>query len=148
MYPFDNDMVDKTEHSNEMVVNTIDVDAPAEDVFELLATESGRRAWLEPDPERTLVVESEAPPRDGESGRISWWGWSGEDSPRQVEVWVQAIPEGSRVIAIESTPALDVTMFTATGAATPGMPGVELPGAVTRTPTMRLSMLARACARV
>jgi len=111
MYPFDNYMVDKSEHSNQLVVNTVDVDAPPEEVFELLASEAGRDAWLEPDPDRTIVVESEQPPADGESGRIAWWWWSGEDAPRQVELWVVAVPAGSRVIAIESAPAMPLTML-------------------------------------
>jgi uncharacterized protein YndB with AHSA1/START domain len=104
-------MVDTSEHSNQLVVNTIEVDATPEDVFELLATEAGRDAWLEPDPDRTLVVESAQAPTDGDSGRISWWWWSGEDAPRQVELWVVAVPDGSRVIAIESSPAMPLTML-------------------------------------
>jgi uncharacterized protein YndB with AHSA1/START domain len=104
-------MVDKREHSNPLVVNTVEVDAAPEDVFELLATQAGRDAWLEPDSERTIVVESEQAPAEGDSGRISWWWWSGDDAPRQVELWVVAVPAGSRVIAIESSPALPLTML-------------------------------------
>jgi uncharacterized protein YndB with AHSA1/START domain len=104
-------MVDKTEHSNQLVVNSVDIESSPEDVFALLASEDGRDAWLEPDPERTIVVEDEQPPRQGESGRIAWWWWSGDDAPRQVELWVVAIPAGSRVIAIESAPAMPLTML-------------------------------------
>ena len=104
-------MVDKDEHSNQLVVNTVDIESAPEDVFDLLSTEAGREAWLEPDPERTLVVESVEPPSPEESGRISWWWWSGEEAPRQVELWVVAIPAGTRVIAIESAPALPLTML-------------------------------------
>jgi uncharacterized protein YndB with AHSA1/START domain len=104
-------MVDKEEHSNQLVVNSVDVDVSPEEVFELLATEDGREAWLEPDSERTIVVESEQPPSDDESGRISWWWWSGDDAPRHVELWVVGVPAGSRVIAIESSPALPLTML-------------------------------------
>ncbi len=111
MYPFDNEMVDKAEHSNPLVVNAVEVAAGAPEVFALLATEDGRAAWLEPDPERTIVVESEQPPGEGESGRISWWWWSAEEPPRHVELWVVAVPAGSRVIAIESAPALPLTML-------------------------------------
>jgi hypothetical protein len=111
MYPFDNYMVDKSEHSNQLVVNSVDIDSSPEDVFELLASEAGRDAWLEPDLERTIVVEEAQPPSDAESGRISWWWWSGDDAPRQVELWVVAIPAGSRVIAIESAPAMPLTML-------------------------------------
>ncbi len=104
-------MVDKEQHSNQLVVNSVDVDATPEDVFELLATDEGRDAWLEPDPERTIAVESEQAPSDEESGRISWWWWSGDDAPRHVELWVVGVPAGSRVIAIESSPALPLTML-------------------------------------
>lgn len=111
MYPFDNYMVDKPEHSNQLVVNCVDIDSSPEDVYELLASDAGRQAWLEPDRERTIVVEAAEPPSDTESGRISWWWWSGDDAPRQVELWVVAIPVGSRVIAIESAPSLPLTML-------------------------------------
>jgi hypothetical protein len=111
VYPFDNYMVDKTEHSNQLVVNAVEVDASPEDVFELLATEHGREAWLEPDAERTIVVESEQPPGEGESGRIAWWWWSRDEAPRHVELWVVGVPAGSRVIAIESSPALPLTLL-------------------------------------
>jgi uncharacterized protein YndB with AHSA1/START domain len=104
-------MVDKEEHSNPLVVNSVDVDASPDDVFELLATEAGRDAWLEPDPERTIAVESEQAPSDAGSGRISWWWWSGDDAPRHVELWVVGRPAGSRVITIESAPALPLTML-------------------------------------
>jgi hypothetical protein len=114
MYPFDNYMVDKSEHSNQLVVNTVDIEGAPEDVFELLASEDGRTAWLEPDPERTIVVEDAQPPSGDESGRISWWWWSGDAPPRQVELWVVAIPAGARVIAIERAPALPLTMLAQT----------------------------------
>ena len=104
-------MVDTTDNSNQLVVNTVDIDAPAEDVFELLASDEGREAWLEPDPERTIVVESTEPPAERESGRIAWWWWSGSERPRHVELWVVAVPAGSRVIAIESAPSLDLTLL-------------------------------------
>ena len=106
-------MVDKQEHSNQLVVNSVDVDASPDEVFELLATEEGREAWLEPDPERTIVVESEQSPSEseGDSGRISWWWWSGDDAPRHVELWVVGVPAGARVIAIESSPAMPLTML-------------------------------------
>ena len=111
MYPFDNFMVDKSEHSNQLVVNSVDIDTPPEEVFDLLASEAGRDAWLEPDPGRTIVVEDSQPPSDAESGRISWWWWSGEAPPRQVELWVVATRAGCRVIAIESAPAMPLTLL-------------------------------------
>jgi hypothetical protein len=111
MYPFDNYMVDKTEHSNQLVVNTVEIASAPEDVFELLASDAGRDSWLEPDPDRTIVVEAEQPPSGDASGRISWWWWSGDAAPRQVELWVIGIPSGCRVIAIESAPAIPLTML-------------------------------------
>ncbi len=104
-------MVDKSEHSNQLVVNTVDIESAPEDVFELLASDEGRDAWLEPDPDRTIVVEDQQAPSHDESGRISWWWWSGDDAPRQVELWVVGIPSGCRVIAIESAPAMPLTML-------------------------------------
>jgi uncharacterized protein YndB with AHSA1/START domain len=99
-------MVDKDEHSNQLVVNEVEVDAPAAEVWDLLATEAGREAWLEPDPHRTIVVESAEP---GE--RISWWWWSGEEPPRHVELWVIPNDTATRVVVFESAPALPVQML-------------------------------------
>lgn len=99
-------MVDKDEHSNQLVVNETVVDGPADEVWELLASEQGREAWLEPDPERTIVVESEDAPR-----RLSWWWWSGDEAPRHVELWLTPAVSGTRVIAIESAPALPIQML-------------------------------------
>ena len=104
-------MVDKSEHSNQLVVNSVDIESGPDEVFALLSSDEGRAEWLEPDPERTVVVDAVEPPSPEGSGRISWWWWSGEQAPRQVELWVLAIPVGTRVIAIESAPALPLTML-------------------------------------
>jgi uncharacterized protein YndB with AHSA1/START domain len=108
-------MVDKDEHSNQLVVNEISVDAPVEDVWEALATEAGREAWLEPDPKREIRVDSEQPPdaEEGRSGRIAWWWWRQDEAPRHVELWVVAVPDGTRVIAIESAPAMPLPLLAA-----------------------------------
>ncbi|MBO0769370.1 MAG: hypothetical protein J2O48_11865 [Solirubrobacterales bacterium] len=99
-------MVDKSEHSNQLVVNETAVEAEPDEVWELLATEEGRDAWLEPDPERTILVESEQEPE-----RISWWWWTGDEAPRHVELWVVPNDTHTRVIAIESAPALPIEML-------------------------------------
>ena len=106
-------MVDKDQDSNQLVVNEVLVDAAPDEVWELLSTEEGRDAWLEPDSDRTILVESEqAPDADSaESGRISWWWWAGDDAPRHVELWVIGVPAGTRVLAIESAPALPIQML-------------------------------------
>jgi uncharacterized protein YndB with AHSA1/START domain len=82
------------------VTREIEIDAPVEEVWETLATEAGRERWLEPDPDRILIVESEQPP-----SRIAWWWWSGETAATHVEIEVVDIPAGSRVIVTETLPA-------------------------------------------
>jgi uncharacterized protein YndB with AHSA1/START domain len=85
----------------EYVRREVDIEAPPEEVWEALATEAGREAWLEPDPERELEVESAQAP-----GRLVWWWWKGEEQPRKVEVQVIARPAGTRVIVTETEPVL------------------------------------------
>jgi uncharacterized protein YndB with AHSA1/START domain len=107
-------MVDKTDNSNQLVVNEEIVDAPLEDVWEAVSTEDGRERWLTgEDAERQLVVESEqAPGEQGfDSGRIAWWWWGEGEEPRRVELLVVAAANGTRVIAIESAPGLPLTML-------------------------------------
>jgi uncharacterized protein YndB with AHSA1/START domain len=82
------------------VTREIEIDAPVEDVWETLATEAGRERWLEEDPDRILIVESEEPP-----SRIAWWWWTEETAATHVEIDVVAIPAGSRVIVTETLPA-------------------------------------------
>jgi hypothetical protein len=107
-------MVDKTDNSNQLVVNEEFVGAPVEDVWEAVATDHGRERWLtDEDAERELVVESEqAPGEQGfDSGRIVWWWWGEGEEPRRVELLVVAAPRGTRVIAIESAPGLPLTLL-------------------------------------
>lgn len=78
----------------------IEIEASPEDVWEALATEEGREAWLEDEPAREIVVESAEEPH-----RLVWWWWT-EDAPAtRVEVLVVAAPAGSRVVVIESAPS-------------------------------------------
>jgi uncharacterized protein YndB with AHSA1/START domain len=95
----------ETRTGDETVTHEVTIEAPIEDIWEALSTDSGREEWLEPDADRTIVVEeSEAP------SRITWWWWheSDTDEPaRHVEVRVTAIPEvGTRVTVTETQPTL------------------------------------------
>ncbi len=82
------------------VTRTVEIDAPIEEVWEAVATETGRDRWLECDPERELTVESEEPP-----SRIVWW-WSGDDGPAtRVEIRIAEVPAGVRVAVTETAPA-------------------------------------------
>jgi uncharacterized protein YndB with AHSA1/START domain len=88
------------EHEPETVTRSVDIDADVEDVWEPLATDEGRQSWIEPDPDRVLIVDSQEP---GE--RISWWWWSAEQQATHVALRVVAIPTGARVIVTETGPS-------------------------------------------
>lgn len=77
-----------------------EVEATPEEVWELLATEEGRERWLE-EPGREMVVESADPPH-----RLVWWWWEGDAPATRVEFLVVAAPSGSRVVVVESAPAV------------------------------------------
>jgi len=78
----------------------VEIDASPEEVWEAIATEQGRERWLEEDPDRELAVEPGSAP-----GTIVWW-WRSDpaDRPRRVEVRVEAVPAGARVIVTETAP--------------------------------------------
>jgi uncharacterized protein YndB with AHSA1/START domain len=84
----------------EAVTRSVDVDAEVEDVWQALATDEGRQSWIEPDPDRFLIVESSEWP-----DRISWWWWSAEQPATHVALRVVAIPSGARVIVTETGPS-------------------------------------------
>ncbi len=86
----------------------IDIEATPEEVWEALATEEGRDAWLEPDPEREVHVEVVEEPT-----RLVWWWWQGDEPATRVEVLVVAAPAGSRVIVVESQPAFPLVALAA-----------------------------------
>jgi uncharacterized protein YndB with AHSA1/START domain len=88
------------EYEPETVTRSVDIDAGVEDVWEALATDEGRQAWIEPDPNRVLIVDSQEP---GE--RISWWWWSAGQPATHVALRVVAIPTGARVIITETGPS-------------------------------------------
>ena len=93
----------QTEPAPEAVTRELTVDAPIEEVWEAVATDAGRERWLEPDPDRRVVVERTAPP-----GHITWWWWQESDAEpaRQVEIRLVAIPHGTRITVTETRPAL------------------------------------------
>jgi len=78
----------------------VDIEASPEEVWDALATQEGRDAWLEPDPEREVHVEVVDEP-----SRLVWWWWRGDEPATRVEVLVVAAPAGARVIVTESEPA-------------------------------------------
>src|SRR6185312_9937408 len=53
----------------------IEIEASPEEVWEALATEEGREAWLEDEPAREILVETAEEPH-----RLVWWWWT-EDAP-------------------------------------------------------------------
>ncbi|MGN6188247.1 MAG: hypothetical protein ACTHOE_05065 [Conexibacter sp.] len=86
----------------------IEIEASPEEVWEALATEEGREAWLEDEPRREIVVESADEPH-----RLVWWWWS-EDAPAtRVEVLVVAAPAGARVVVVESEPSFPLPALAA-----------------------------------
>jgi uncharacterized protein YndB with AHSA1/START domain len=85
----------------------VEIDASPEEVWQALATEEGREAWLQ-EPERDVHVEVVESPR-----RLVWW-WVGEDEPAtRVEFLVVAAPSGARVVVTESEPAFPLAMLAA-----------------------------------
>jgi uncharacterized protein YndB with AHSA1/START domain len=83
----------------------VDVEASPEEVWEALATEEGREAWLQ-EPDREVHVEVVEPP-----SRLVWW-WRGEDEPAtRVELDIVAAPGGSRVGVTESEPAFPISLL-------------------------------------
>lgn len=92
----------------EHICRQVDIEASPEEVWEALASEEGREAWLEPDPERELEVEAAEPP-----GRLVWWWWKGEEQPRKVELQVIGVPLGTRVIVTETEPVFPLPQLRA-----------------------------------
>jgi uncharacterized protein YndB with AHSA1/START domain len=86
----------------------VDIEASPEEVWEALATEEGRDAWLEPDPDRELEVEETQAPE-----RLVWWWWKGDEQPRKVELRVIGVPLGTRVIVTETEPVFPLPQLRA-----------------------------------
>jgi uncharacterized protein YndB with AHSA1/START domain len=87
-------------HEPQTLTRSVDIDAGVEEVWEALATDAGRQSWIEPDPDRVLIVDCEERP-----DRISWWWWSGDEPVTHVALRVVAIPTGARVIVTERGPS-------------------------------------------
>jgi uncharacterized protein YndB with AHSA1/START domain len=79
----------------------IEIEAEPEEVWEVLTTDEGRRRWLEEDPDREIVVETEDAPH-----RLVWWWWRGEEAPTRVEFLVVPVETGTRVVVTERAPAV------------------------------------------
>lgn len=87
----------------------VEIEASPEEVWDALSTEEGRREWLEDDPDRRVLVEEADAP-----SRLVWWWWSGDDAPpSRVEIRVDAVAAGSRVVVTETVPTLPLTRLRA-----------------------------------
>lgn len=89
-----------TEDAGAHVRREVEIDAAPDEVWAAVATEEGRERWLEPDPEREILVERADAP-----SRVVWWWWRGDEPATRVELLVVAAPRGARVIVTESLPA-------------------------------------------
>ncbi len=85
----------------------IEVEATPEEVWDALATEEGREAWLD-EPAREIHVESADAPH-----RLVWWWWEGSEEATRVEFLVAPSPGGSRVVVIESVPTVPLATLRA-----------------------------------
>jgi uncharacterized protein YndB with AHSA1/START domain len=79
----------------------IDIAAEPDEVWEALTTDEGRERWLEDDPGREIVVESEEAPH-----RLVWWWWRGDAPPTRVEFLVVPVETGTRVVVRERAPSV------------------------------------------
>ena len=86
----------------------IEIEATPEEVWDALATEEGREAWLEEASEREILVETAEEPH-----RLVWWWWSEEAPATRVEVLVVAAPAGARVVVVESEPSFPLATLAA-----------------------------------
>ena len=62
----------------------IEIEATPDEVWEALATEEGREAWLD-EPDREIRIESADAPH-----RLVWWWWEGDSPATRVEFLVVA----------------------------------------------------------
>jgi uncharacterized protein YndB with AHSA1/START domain len=92
----------------QQVRRQVDIEASPDEVWEALATEEGREAWLDPDPERELEVEKADAP-----GRLVWWWWRRDEQPRKVELQLVGVPLGTRVIVTETEPVFPLPQLCA-----------------------------------
>lgn len=86
----------------------IEIEATPEEVWEALATEEGREAWLEDEPAREILVETAEEPH-----RLVWWWWTEDAAATRVEVFVVEVPAGARVVVVESEPSFPLPALAA-----------------------------------
>ena len=86
---------------DEETTRRIDIAAEPEEVWEALTTVAGRERWLEDDPGREIVVESEDAPN-----RLVWWWWRGDEAATRVEFLVVPVETGTRVVVTERAPSV------------------------------------------
>lgn len=79
------------------VQREIEIEATPEEVWEAIATDEGREAWLDDD--REVVVETVQEPT-----RLVWW-WADADAWSRVEVTLVPLVKTTRVVVRESVPA-------------------------------------------
>jgi uncharacterized protein YndB with AHSA1/START domain len=79
----------------------IDIAAEPDEVWEALTTDEGRERWLEDEPGREIVVESEDAPN-----RLVWWWWRDDEPPTRVEFLVVPVETGTRVVVTERAPSV------------------------------------------
>lgn len=80
---------------------SIEIEASPEEVWEAIATEEGREAWLDDD--RPVHVESVEEP-----SRLVWW-WAEDERWTRVEVTLEPLVSTTRVVVRESAPAFPLT---------------------------------------
>ncbi len=85
----------------------IEIEASPDEVWDALATEEGRELWLD-EPDREIRVESAEPPH-----RLVWWWWDGDSAETRVEFLVVPAVSGTRVVVIESSPAVPLASLSA-----------------------------------
>jgi uncharacterized protein YndB with AHSA1/START domain len=85
----------------------IEIEASPDEVWDALATEEGREAWLD-EPDREIRVESADAPH-----RLVWWWWDGDSAATRVEFLVVPAVSGTRVVVTESSPHVPLASLSA-----------------------------------
>jgi uncharacterized protein YndB with AHSA1/START domain len=95
------------------VTREVDIEGTPQEVWDALVSEEGRERWLGEE-RHDIDIEVQDPPH-----RLVWW-WAAEDADedlpaaqRRVEIEVRAVPAGTRVIVVESTPSFPLPALAA-----------------------------------
>jgi uncharacterized protein YndB with AHSA1/START domain len=91
-----------------LVRREIEIEAGIDEVWDALASEEGRAEWLFEEEAREIRVESSEPPH-----RLVWWWWEGAGPETRVEFLLVPAVSGTRVVVIESAPAVPLAMLAA-----------------------------------